>query len=225
MPKENLYTVGRLAELGLLTATLTHEIRQPLFAIKSLAQLMQAKGVDRPELAELINQVGLLESLVEGVTIFARHTPATLAPVDPLAPVGRAIDLLRHRASRHRIRMRLESDERPPAARGDATALMQVMVNLLGNAIDASPQDGLVRVIVEATTESVRIEVLDEGPGIPAGLREKIFEPFFTTKPEGSGTGLGLVIARELVSGCGGQLVVLESEQGAHIRLRLPRWR
>jgi signal transduction histidine kinase len=216
--------VGRLAELGLLTATLNHELRQPLFAIKSLAQLMLAGGEDSPQLREILQQVALMEQLVEGVSAFSRHAPQTLSPVDPAGPVRQAVTLLRHRARRRGVTVETWLAEDAPAIRGDATALLQVVVNLVQNAIDASPRGGRVRIAVAAAAARVHIDVLDEGPGVPPELREKIFEAFYTTKAPGVGTGLGLSIARELVEAGDGELTLLETGGGAHVRIALPTW-
>ncbi|WP_281408282.1 HAMP domain-containing sensor histidine kinase [Methylobacterium sp. WL6] len=86
--------------------------------------------------------------------------------------------------------------------------LNQVVMNILGNAADAMPEGGRIRVVTETTPETDLIRISDTGPGIPEDLREKIFEPFFTTKPVGAGTGLGLAIAYSVVQAHSGSLTV-----------------
>ena len=87
MSGDDVTALGRMAELGLLTATLNHELRQPVFAVKSLAQIMAARPDAPPELAELLKQIGVMEGLIEGVSALSRHAPQTLAPfVAPLTP-------------------------------------------------------------------------------------------------------------------------------------------
>jgi len=224
MSSDKNLALGRMAELGLLTATLNHELRQPLFAVKSLAQIMASRPGAPPELAELLQQLTLMEGLVEGVSSYARHAPQTLAPIDPLAPVTQAVRLMRHRAQRRRIRLEMESVAEPPAARGDPSAVMQALVNLLQNAIDVSPTGAAVVVRVSRGEQRIWLDVMDEGPGIPAALRERVFEAFYTTKAPGRGTGLGLAIARDLIRGCDGDLLLMDVAAGAHLRIALKPW-
>ncbi|MDB5320572.1 MAG: domain S-box [Phycisphaerales bacterium] len=99
----------------------------------------------------------------------------------------------------------------------------QVIMNLVGNAIDASHDEGEVSVRSRAHDENVTIEVKDGGTGIPRAIREKIFDPFFTTKPPGEGTGLGLSISYGIVHDHGGKIEVESEEgQGALFRVTLP---
>jgi len=223
---EQLLRAGRMAELGLLTASLTHELRQPLFAIRALAQLIAADSDSPPSahLTELLAQTQHMERLLDGVGRFSRDHEPGRGPVDLRGPVRSAVDLLRHNARRAGVELSLEDYGALPAVRGDPTGLLQVAVNLIQNAVDASRSGHVVRIRMRSARPSVLLEVLDQGAGIPAELRERIFEPFFTTKPSGKGTGLGLHIARTLVQSAGGELVVLESRRGAHIQVRLPVW-
>ncbi len=223
MTEDRRRSLGRMAELGLLTATLNHELRQPLFAIKSLAQLIQARGGHPPEIGELLRQVEVMQDLVDGVRSFSRHAPQTLAPIDPRAPVEQAVTLLRHRARRRRVSLRVLCEGELGAARCDPSALMQAAVNLIQNAIDASPEGGVVTVQIRGG-ERIVVDVIDQGPGVPPELRERVFEAFFTTKDASRGTGLGLSIARELVLACEGELLLMDTEEGAHVRIELLPW-
>ncbi|MGB5681438.1 MAG: HAMP domain-containing sensor histidine kinase, partial [Polyangiales bacterium] len=102
-----------------------------------------------------------------------------------------------------RIDLDLSAD-RPAMATPDG--LTQVLVNLLNNARQACPRGATVYVRTRLDNGTVRVEVDDEGPGIPEELRERVFEPFFTTKPDGQGTGLGLSLSRQIVERFGGSL-------------------
>ena len=223
-PKD-LAQQARLAELGVMTATLTHELRQPLFAIRSLSQILRARleGEHEDLSGELARQVDYLDRLVEGLTTYARETDGRLAPVDTGAVVEQAAELLRHRAKRRGVELELERDHRAPAARCDHVALVQVVVNLVNNAIDASPQGGTVRLSNRVEGDRIVLDVADEGPGIAPEVLARVFEPFFTTKPAGQGTGLGLSISRELVERCGGTLAFVEGS-GTCVRVELPTW-
>ncbi|MCP4807528.1 MAG: HAMP domain-containing histidine kinase [Proteobacteria bacterium] len=221
---DRLDDTARLAELGLLTATLTHELRQPLFALRSLVQLLGAKldGEHAPLLAELLAQADLLGELVEGVGTYARRTENVNEPVDTGAVIDQAVALLRHRATRRAATVEVERDFTLGAARGDRVALMQALVNVINNAIDACGSRVVVR--NHRDGDQVVIEIEDDGPGIPAEIAERVFEPFFTTKEPGKGTGLGLAISRELVQSCGGDLGLDTTGHGTLVRVVLPAW-
>jgi signal transduction histidine kinase len=118
-------------------------------------------------------------------------------------------------------------DGGPPMLPGDRDQLTQVFINLIGNAIDAMPDGGVLT--IETGLHGVGgyrwacVDVVDSGPGIPADRLAQIFEPFFTTKPEGAGTGLGLPISRRIVEAHGGTLEAESTPgQGTRMRVRLP---
>ena len=215
-----------MAELGLLTASLTHELRQPLFAIRALAQLSlpDAGETASKHLADLLVQTEHMARLLESVSRFSRDQTSDRGPADLRVPVRSAVDLLRHNARRVGVELALEDYGSLPAVRANSTGLLQVAVNLIQNAVDASSSGKTVRIRLRSARPLVLLEVLDQGEGIPDALRERIFEPFFTTKQPGKGTGLGLHIARQLVEGSGGELVLMETRQGAHIQVRLRVW-
>ena len=100
-----------------------------------------------------------------------------------------------------------------PRARGFAGELNQIWANLIDNALDAIPSSGRVEVTADRDGQKVVVRVADNGPGIPAQIRERVFDPFFTTKPMGQGTGLGLDIVRRLVRHNDGE-ITLESQPG-----------
>ncbi|MCB9746412.1 MAG: HAMP domain-containing histidine kinase [Alphaproteobacteria bacterium] len=218
--------MARLAELGLITATLAHEQRQPLFAVKAIAQLLerQVEGSAVGLVGQLLDQVEHLERLVDGVGLYARAPDGELQPLDLNGSVRAAADLMRHRGQRRGVQLRVERSSGLPAARADATAVMQILVNLLQNALDASPRGAEVHVQVIREGGQLHAEVRDHGPGISEALRERVFEPFFTTKPVGEGTGLGLSISRDLAEASGGQLALHPAEPGTRAVLSLPLW-
>jgi len=216
----------RLAELGLMTATLSHELRQPIFGVRSLSQILAARlGGEHEELtSELLRQVEYLDTLVDGISTFARQSGDGDAPVDSGAVLDQAAELLRHRAKRRAVTIEVDRDHAAPAARGDHVGLMQVLVNLLNNAIDASPRDGVVGLSNRLRGDRVVLEVADHGPGIAPELRERVFEPFFTTKAAGEGTGLGLAISRDLVARWGGEMHLEDNAPGTVVRVELAAW-
>lgn len=218
--------LARLAELGLITATLAHEQRQPLFAIKAIAQLLE-RQVDESAgalLSQLLGQVEHLERLVDGVGLYARAPDGEVQPLDLGSSVRAAVALMQHRGQRRGVTLSVDLATGLPAGKADATAVMQILVNLLQNALDASPKGAAVQVSAVRDGGQLVVHVRDQGEGISEGLRERVFEPFFTTKPAGQGTGLGLSISRELAAASGGELELLPADPGTRAVLTLPLW-
>ena len=223
--RDTLHESGRLAELGLMTASLAHELRQPLFAIKSLTQLLekQLKGQSAPLTAELLKQVAYLQCLVEGVGAYSRRSSGQAAPVDTGAVMANACELLRHRGRARGVTTDFARDAAVPPGSCDPVALLQVLVNVVNNAIDASPDEGVVTLRHRMEPGFVVITVQDEGPGVPSHAREGLFEPFYTTKEAGHGTGLGLSLSRSLIAAYGGRMDFVDCGLGAQVRILLPR--
>jgi two-component system C4-dicarboxylate transport sensor histidine kinase DctB len=206
----------RLAELGLMSASLLHELRQPLFALKALAQLASERP-DRAaqQLERMREQIETLELLVEGYGDFSRRPTSSDEMFDLRAPVRSALAIAEHGAARCGVTLSAVLGE-GSLVRGSPLAVQQAIVNLAKNAIDAvRGQDG-GRVDIRVDRSDIR--VADNGPGLPDEIRAHLFEPFWTTKP--GGTGLGLMLTRGLVEQCGGVLE-LEPSPGTAWRIRL----
>ncbi|MDP2306635.1 MAG: ATP-binding protein [Pseudomonadota bacterium] len=212
----------RLAELGLLTAGLIHELRQPVFALKALAQLAEGHPSRAPEyLAQVLAQVHTLESLIEGYADFSRRPVGDCEVFELAAPVRSAMVILDHRAVASQVRILVDFGE-PVAVRGSLLAVQQALVNLGQNAIDAlrGQPDGCLLITGARQADLAIIRVEDNGPGLPPQIRAHLFEPFRTTKA--TGTGLGLSISRDLMVACGGELRLLESERGTCWEIVVP---
>lgn len=193
----------RLAELGLMAAGLIHELRQPLFALKALAQMAQSDPRRvASHLDGILAQVGTLEDLLAGYGDFSRRSPESEEVFDVRAPLRSARVILEQRAASAGVLLLI--DDGPGAAvRGSLLAVQQAVVNLGQNAIDAvRGRDGGRVFIVGEPGGIVRVE--DNGPGLPVFIREHLYEPFYTTKAHG--TGLGLSLTRDLIASCGGTL-------------------
>ncbi len=217
-----------LAELGVLAASLLHELRQPMFAIKAHAQLgaaeagSEARGVQR--LAHILEQVGHVEELLRYYGALFRAEPTdAMSVVDAHQPARAAAELLGHRARKVGADLKLEVGASPLRVRGRELALRQIVVNLLQNAFDAVEDVDLRTVVLRTSSEGghVRIEIEDSGKGVPEAVRERVFEPFVTTKAPGRGTGLGLYIARRLAEEMGG---TLRLEGSSRFVVELPVW-
>jgi signal transduction histidine kinase len=224
-----LYRAERLATAGTVAAGLAHEIRNPMTAIRSGIQLLRDESglsADGREVIEdVIREVDRIDRLVGGLVSFARAPRATRSDIDVGESVRRAAALLAGRCRSQGVALHLDVPEDPVLVRGDAGQLEQVVVNVLLNALEAVEGQGEVRVRLARrpgeVTGRVLLEVQDDGPGLPAGARDRLFDPFFTTKPEGS--GLGLPISFNIVRQHGGDLSLEDHpEGGVVVRVVLP---
>lgn len=201
----------RLAEVGLQSAGLVHELRQPLFAVKALAQMGTAElaagrgDAAAGHLRALLEQVAVLESLVAAHNEFSRRVPAGAEAFDLSVPVASAMAMLAPRAAVAGVVLARRRWE-PLAVRGAPLAVLQAVVNLGQNAIDAvqGRPGGAVEVDVLAGGGTGIVVVADNGPGLPEAVRASLFTPFTTTKAQG--TGLGLALSRDVVRASGGTL-------------------
>lgn len=189
-------------------ATLIHELKQPLFAIKGLAQLARAEGraLEASDIDRLLGFIDHLESLLEEHETEASAELAS--PLDLNAIVRSALALLEFRRQAVGARVELRLWPEPLVVRARPVALRRVVLNLLHNALDAveSQRSGRVLIRSERVEDGVRLMVQDTGAGIPHAMRSRVFEPFVTTKSPGRGTGLGLYVARHLVEEVSGRL-------------------
>jgi signal transduction histidine kinase len=217
----------RLAALGQMAATVAHEIRNPLSAIKSIVQVMREdEKVGREYARDLELIVGETDRLSRGVTqmlSFARNVPPPETPRS-LGELMRSIThLFQIEAGARGVEVRYDSDGSEIELDGaTVSALRDALSNLLLNALQVTPPGGIVRIEGRSDGGSVRLSVVDEGPGVAAEMRERIWEPFFTTKQRG--TGLGLAIVRKRVEEIGGEarLAASKNGEGACFELRVP---
>lgn len=224
---EDLGQLQKLAAMGEATAALSHAVRNIVQGLRG--------GTDAVELALHRERLDLAR---EGWAILSRNLDRILAlSLDMLAyskdreldlrstDVGRlvtdAVDLLRTSAERSKVLLELDLSSNVPPVALDPDALHQIVINLVRNAIDATPPRGrvVIRSVYDPETPSLVVEVLDQGPGVPPERQERIFEPFFSTKGQ-RGTGLGLAVARKLAERHGGSLY-LEGDPGSGARFRL----
>jgi PAS domain S-box-containing protein len=212
----------RLAALGRLSASVAHEIRNPLAGIRMTSELLKSRldpGDERTRFVEVILEESLrLDRIVASLLQFAKPAEPKPEPVDLGLLVDRAIELASGKASELRVFLKKDAGGATRGPRLDRDQILQVLLNLILNAIEATPPGGEVRVSLargaanEKAPYVVRIE--DGGEGVPASLRERIFDPFFTTKP--GGTGLGLSISLHIVRLHGGSIRMEKASAGRH---------
>jgi signal transduction histidine kinase len=207
----------RLEAMGLLTAGIAHEIRNPLGIIRALSEAVGGE-LDKDDPAgelvkDIVGEVERLNSLVGQYLTFAQ--PDATEPGGEARPfeVLQAVVKLLDKGDKQAVPVELDAAESIPPVRMNTSALRQVLLNLLMNAREATHNGQPVHVRCHTLRAGTQVEIVvsDQGEGIPPRDRKRIFEPFFTTKARGS--GLGLSICRYLVEGCGGT-IALESAPG-----------
>ncbi|HZX94067.1 MAG TPA: GAF domain-containing protein [Myxococcales bacterium] len=220
----------RLAALGELSASIAHEVRNPLGVIfnsvGSLRRILKPQG-DAALLLDIVGEeADRLNRMVGDLLDYSRPVQPALEPV-PLRPlIEEALYSARHQASgaAGEVRASIEVAEAAATVRADARLLRQALVNLFLNAYQAMPRGGVLQVrTIPADLEgkpAAEIVVRDTGPGIPADIARRIFQPFFTTKA--TGTGLGLAVVRRIVEGHGGVVAFTPANPGAEFHVRLP---
>jgi signal transduction histidine kinase len=216
----------RLAALGRMAATVAHEIKNPLSAIKSIAQVMREDESLRNEyerdLGLIIGETDRLSQSVTQLLSFARKESPAGQPLSVDELVRSVADLFRANAREQGIAIDCEVNVQAELAGRSVAAIRDALSNLVLNALQATPQGGRVAMSAVAANGDLVISVQDSGSGVPADLRERIWEPFFTTRQRG--TGLGLAIVRKRVQEIGGSasLEMNHNGHGALFQLRVP---
>jgi signal transduction histidine kinase/CheY-like chemotaxis protein len=234
-----LRVADRLVSLGTLASGVAHEINNPLSYVVANVDFV-TEGLKRlgPEALDAAGGIELMEalgeireggrriaSIVDSLRYQARQDDELAAPSDANAAVEAALRILDNQL-RYKTRVELALGKLPLCLVHERR-LVQVLVNLLSNALDAFPQrssdQNLIRIASRAGDDSVVIEIRDNGLGIPEAVRERIFDPFFTTKAPGVGTGLGLYLCHQYIAAAGGSIDFETGEgEGTTFRIMLP---
>jgi two-component system C4-dicarboxylate transport sensor histidine kinase DctB len=239
--QNELVQAGKLAMLGQMAAGVTHELNQPLAAIRAFAdnartflqrgQAAQAEA-NLGHIGDASARMGAIISQLKG---FARKDEAICA-VDMAKPVRASAFMMESEFRRHGVALAIDvgssnggaaqqPDAAPLLVAGDAVRIEQVLINLLRNALDAvedSPERQ-VCIALARVDDHAEVRISDSGGGIPEQVAAHLFEPFYTTKPSGKGLGLGLAISSSIVQAMNGQLTAHNLPGGgAQFVLRLP---
>jgi C4-dicarboxylate-specific signal transduction histidine kinase len=232
--RETLSHLDRVAVLGELASSLAHELNQPLGAILAnaeAARLLLAANPPRLQdleaaLDDIVSDDERAGQIIRNMRAMIRRRPPTTEPVDLREAVVGAVRLVRQDALLRRCRIEVDHEGSPLTVLCDSIQLQQVVLNLLGNALDAScdaPGGGqVIRVETRASGhDTVTLSVRDHGPGLEPEIVNRMFEPFFSTKS--SGLGVGLAICRSIVETYGGAITAENAEGGgARVTVRLP---
>lgn len=216
-----------LATLGKLSASVAHELRNPLSGIRMNAQVLaeeqRRSGRTDPSLDLIIREIDRIDLYLQEMLSLAAsgrtEAPAAVEAVrlDELAES--VVELVAGRAGHAGVRIARRYDPSAPPAQADANRIRQVVLNLLLNAVEATPRGGEITLTLARWGESaVRFSARDSGSGVQEGL--DVFEPFVTTREQGA--GLGLYICRQIVQSCGGRIGYESSPQGATFWVELP---
>lgn len=212
-----------LARLGEVGAILAHEIRNPLAGIKGYGQLLQERlstGRERGYADLIVGEAQRLERLAHDILLYTRSGSLAPASCHPATVAAEVVTLLTPQAQELGVLFACEMDDDLMAA-CPAEGLHQVLLNLLTNALQASPPGGTIRITGQHQGDWVEIMVKDDGPGIAEEMRKFLFEPFQTSKARGA--GLGLAVCKKIVDGCGGSIKIKNgSNGGAECLVRLP---
>jgi two-component system, NtrC family, sensor histidine kinase AtoS len=222
----------RLVAIGELAAVFAHEVKNPLAAIEVMAGHLRRKVGDTPEalsvLTDIIGEAKMANAIVQEVLDFVRPIRLQVEPTLLCDAVQAAVQHADAKGRRGNIAVETRVPPTLPQLRADKHQLTQVLTNLIVNAYEALSGEGHVTVTASETRlqdgaggrDAILVEIADDGPGIPADVREKVFEVFFTTKPKGS--GLGLAIVKRIVDAHDGRLDLQTSAEGTRVRVTLP---
>jgi two-component system, NtrC family, sensor kinase len=230
---ERLQRSERLATVGRLAAGVAHEVGNPLAAIAGYTELI----LDDPALPEdsrdllvrVQGQTQRIQAIVAQLLDFSKPAKLDAKRFAAVARVQEVVSLLGADPRCAGVTLEVAGDPELELL-ADPNLVEQILINLIQNgaraAREGSSEAPMVRVSVRAETEQVILEVRDNGPGVPAEVRERVFEPFFTTRSAGEGTGLGLAISQGLAESMDGALELVDpvaGSEGAVFRVRLPR--
>jgi signal transduction histidine kinase len=195
--QERLREMDRLAAMGRAVSSIAHDIKSPLVAIGGLTNQVRGKMAPddpgRPKLDIVVKQTARLEALVKDMLAFARPLSLEKNPEDINNLVAETLAVASETARQRDIQIKERLTADLPRVAIDRHRLQQALLNLLVNAVDASPEGETVVIHTALGNNSVIVEIQDNGPGIPAEIEQDIFKPFVSTKKEGTGLGLCIV--------------------------------
>jgi two-component system sensor histidine kinase HydH len=214
----------KLSLVGQVAAGVAHELKNPLASIKGAVEIISDESTadgDRDEFKSILfREIKRMDGTVTEFLEFARPKPTRIEELDLSLLVRSSLRQIEPQANKESIRI---AEEIQPDIRqqGDREKLHQMILNIMLNAIQASRPEGTVSVRLSTQSQSVNLEIADQGEGITQGDIERVFEPFYTTRA--SGSGLGLAIVKSIVDAHGGYInIVSTPEAGTTVTVRLP---
>jgi len=235
---QKLFQSDRLASLGQLAASVAHEINNPIAGVLNLSMLIERiikqDGIPQERIEEVRRYLTQISSettrvgrIVGDLLAFSRRSSPQRIQSDLNAIINRTISIIDHKLKLAGVELELQLDDHLPEIKCDSSQIQQVIVNLIMNASEATHNHTngkvSVRTLEYLNKESIRLEVKDNGDGIPKEHLVKIYDPFFTTKGEGKGVGLGLAVVYGIIEAHGGNIEVdTKVGEGTIFRIDLP---
>ena len=220
--EQQLIRSEKLAVVGELAAGVAHEIRNPLTAIKGFLQLLKEKERNEQYALVVLEEVERINQIVTDFLLLAKPQDIKLAPIDLHHTLITVHELLRTQCLISNVQIYYQGHADKWIINGNEDHLIQVMINLLNNAIEAMPNGGMIQVnILSLEDNMIKIQIEDQGIGMTQERINKLGEPFFTTKEKG--TGLGLTVSKRIVEAHQGQLLFSSKEgKGTTVDILLP---
>ena len=225
--QQQLVQSEKLAAVGLLTAGIVHDVKNPLTVIKGTAELLQEEPDLAPDMQKALSLIreGAVKAnkIVSDLLTFARQAPPELKPQDLRETIQASLRLTTYLTRQAHVRMFSELPDQEVITIYDAQQIEQVFINLITNAAQAIKEQGTLWVRLTHNGQYAVTSFEDSGCGISPEHLHRIFDPFFTTKPEGQGTGLGLSVSYGIIASHGGQIEVnSEVGKGSTFTVYLP---
>ena len=202
----------KMSSIGVLAAGVAHEINNPLTSVAGYAEALQRRFRDNPDLAGdqrllefpkyleiIVREVYRCKGIIDGLLSFSRKSDGSFGRVDLNAIIGEVLELVRHKERDSKITLQENLSAPLPPVHGDASALRQVFLNLVMNALQSITEIGTVRLETDFADTEIIARVIDNGCGIEPDMLDQIWNPFFTTKVVGKGQGLGLALTYDIV--------------------------
>lgn len=221
--------VDRMSSVGLIASGLAHDINNPLSGLLASLERLSRKPEDRERVAAYLppmtEAARHIQDVLQRLLQFVRHARYEEAAVDLMEAAQKARLLVEHSLPVG-VALVIEVPGHLPEVPFDPAGLLQILVNVLLNAADAMDQrPGRIVLRAFEATDHVRVEIEDEGTGMPEEALARAFDPLFTTKPPGKGTGLGLAIARQMMRDHGGDIALTSAPgEGTRVTLRFRKW-
>ncbi len=221
----------KMRAVGTLTSGVAHELNNPLNNITITAHMLLEDYEDLPDeermemISDLVSEAQRSKKIISNLLDFARESSSQLEPLHLVHLLKETIQLASNQIKLSGIKIEFQTTDNLPRVHGDSQQLEQVFLNLILNAIDASPKGGKIQIVVLPADESnyLAVKVIDFGNGIPEHILPSVFDPFFTTKGKGKGTGLGLSVSQGIIAKHGGRIRVSSREgEGTSFTVTLP---
>ena len=232
--QKQLVQVEKMNALGQLSASIAHEINNPLSGLLIYTQLLQKliknSSLDRNTALDILSKMELAithsSKLVSNLLDFARQTTPDLKPIAISKVIDQAVSLTGHQAQLTQINIIREEVPSLPLVKGDLSQLQQVLINLIVNAIQSMPRGGELKIVTFAENDFVKVNIQDTGEGIAPENMDKLFTPFFSTKDAVKGVGLGLAVSYGIIQRHGGNIEVQSQiGKGSTFSVCLPAYR